>query len=303
MIRIESLDFAYDNENHIFQDFSIEINNGIHGMIGINGAGKSTLLKIILGFLNPASGKITVGGIDSRQEHLEFLRHIGVVLESTEFPPWMVVADQLIYVAQLRGMNRHQAIQEVDRLLEKFELGTKKQSKVKSLSAGLKQRFVLIQACIGTPEYLFLDEPTANLDAQSRITILKFLKKIARERNTNILMFSHILSDLEKFCDHYSILHQGKIVDQNSIKALISNNSYREYIFRFPVEYNRDRIKTQIVKYGTISEENEFEILYEVDPDKVTEFKALQFDSSVSVTNVRSLLEQVFLEKTGVENL
>jgi ABC-2 type transport system ATP-binding protein len=302
MIEVNQITFDYNGRQKVFDDFSCTIPNGIYGMVGINGAGKSTLLKLLLGLIHPQHGEILINDKNMKTQRFELLKSIGVIFENANFPPWMKVYEHLVYVGQLRGLTRHESMRQVDELLVELDLDQKRNDKVNTLSAGLTQRFAIAQACLGSPAFLFLDEPTSNLDAQSRIKILKYLRTLSRHDGTNILIFSHVLSDLEKFCDAFGILHQGEIILDQTITDLIKHNHHKQYILRYTEDVDIEELKSKILPFASIIEEYTYELLINIDDNtKYNEFKAVQFQDSVTLMPSKSLLEQVFLEKTGVE--
>lgn len=299
MISIEKIKFGYTKNHLIFDEFSMNINPGILGLVGVNGAGKSTLLKLILGLLRLQDGDIKINSLSIRNDRFKILKSVGVVFEDAEFPAWTKVYDQLIYVGILRGLSRERCLQEVNQLLEEFDIVEKKASFVNSLSAGLKQRFSIIQACIGYPKLLLLDEPSSNLDAHARIKTLEFLRRISKNKGVNIIILSHVLSDLEKFCDEFAIMHNGKIVVSQSINELITNNFHKYFSLSIPDNRNIDPVVELIQDLCVITHQTEFQIQLKIETKK--QYQALykiKLPEFTTLIPQYSLLEQYFLEKT-----
>lgn len=299
MIEVHEISFGY-GRHQVFIDFSINFDHNIFGFIGPNGAGKSTLLKLITGLLRTKSGDILVNQKHVTNQREEVLKEIGVLHENPVFPDWFFVMDHLLYVGQIRGLTRSESHVQASSLLKEFDLLDKQYSKVSKLSAGLKQRFGIAQAVMGTPNILLLDEPTANLDASSRVKILKFLRKLSRDEGVQIIIMSHVLSDLEKFCDGYAIIDKGKLLEKKSIIQLMHDNFYKEYTARFQQLEDREYINQQLEKLGAeIVDTNNIEILFQIkNKSQVENLNQIQWPPTTSVYPSRSLLEQVFLEHT-----
>jgi len=288
----------------VFDNFSLSVNDRIFGLIGVNGAGKSTLLKLVLGLLQTSSGEIIVHNQNIKNHRKEVLKQVGVVFENPVFPGWTQVTDHLLYVGQIRGLTRQEAHQEVNLLLEVLNLEEKRQALLADLSAGLKQRFAIAQALIGSPSLIFLDEPTANLDAKSRSSVLKYLRATARDKDLSIIIFSHILDDLEKFCDSYGILHRGQLVRQEMIAELIQHEFIDHYQIRCLDPQELPKIREFLLAEGfEVLDEDNQEILVALHTrEEVSKLQQLQFPTGVSIHPDRGLLEQVFFEEIGANS-
>ena len=249
-LKITDLTFSYGilNKNVVFKDFNFSTDHDIVGLIGPNGAGKSTLVKILLGLLIPEKGKIEIFGKKINYTDKTYLQHIGVSFEIPVFPPWATILDYLIWVGRARGLKKEVAIEQAMYLITLFNLNKKRYHNANTLSAGLKKRYSLALAIIGAPDLLILDEPTANLDVETRINILNFLKHFSKENNIKILIMSHILTELEKICDEIAILYNGEIHYQSSILSLYKN----EFIKYYELRGNINSIKKIIPKILSI---------------------------------------------------
>jgi ABC-2 type transport system ATP-binding protein len=299
MIEVKNLTFSYTKTSNIFNNLSFTIKDNFYGLIGINGAGKSTLLKLCLGFIQPEAGDIICNGLSSRSQRTEMLKIIGVMHENPKFPSWVRPLDYLKWVGQLRGLSTNESRIKATELLKQFGLLERKHDKVSDLSAGLTQRFALTQAIIGNPQILFLDEPTTNMDIRFRNLVMEYLKNLSIDTNTQIVVMSHILSDLERYCDYTGILHEGQLVYEDSIQNLLKSTSYRFFILRgddigvMKKELSKNEIK--IVKEGR----NEIIVEY---PEGIDNLRNI-FSNTYSciISPQRSLLEQRFLDMTGVQ--
>ncbi len=297
MIAIDNLGFAY-GDKRIYEGFSLNLHGRLIGLIGQNGAGKTTLVNLMLGILRPESGRITIDNLDVKQQRNEVLELVGVMFEHSEFPRWISLARYLSFVAQVRGMDSLTAQSEADRLLKKFDLWDYRDRNFQKLSAGMKQKFGIAQAIIGFPKYIFLDEPTANLDVKARMEVLEYLQQVVWEKDVTVIILSHILHDLERICDHVVFIHEGKLVMEDEMTNLLSMDYNREYSIRLR---SVDEVQRMVEGLG--------ELGIEITGKKgiVLEFRCKNEDlkrireliEDVPVAPTRSLLEQIFVDKVG----
>ena len=299
MINIKSLSFSY-GKKAVYVDFNLSVDGTVIGMIGQNGAGKTTLVNIILGLLIPSRGTISVDGTDIEKDRRSFLKMVGASFEDSEFPSWISLHDYLVFVAQVRGLSRTDAEKEGNALLDRFDLTEYKDKNFQKLSAGMKQKFRIAQAIIGYPRYIFLDEPTANLDVRARADILEYLHDLAWEKGLRIIILSHILHDLEKICDTVVMIHEGRLVLQSSMEELLSFDISRVYRLRCKSQTEITDLVGQleslhvknITTKGTTLE-------FSATTKKLREIEPVIGGHTVSPT--RSTLEQIFVNQTGGE--
>jgi len=198
-----------DRKVKAVNSIDLKVEGGIHGFIGPNGAGKSTTLKMIVGAINPTSGKGTIqghplGSVAAR-------RCIGYLPEHPRFYD-KPLYDYLVYMGRLGGMRKVQARTRVLELVEWLELGEAMNRNVNDFSAGMKQKAGFAQALIHEPPILILDEPTANLDPLGRAGVLEKIKYLAQEKETTIFISSHILAEVEKVVRQVSVISRGQIL-------------------------------------------------------------------------------------------
>ena len=191
---------------------------GVSGLVGPNGAGKTTLINILIGLIKPDRGEAYVLGLDVLKEGVEIRRRIRVLQEDQVFPKNMSLRRYLLHAARLYECD----VSEVSRVLKLTGLIEYSERSIKSLSAGLLQRLRLAQALIGEPELIILDEPTKSLDPLARVEFLNIVSRLNRDRGVNFLISSHILPELEKICNWFSIINRGVIVAQGTLIDLAS---------------------------------------------------------------------------------
>lgn len=214
---------AVENVTKKFGDFtavdnlSMTIGEGqMYGFLGANGAGKTTTFRMILGLLDPTEGKITWNG---RPITYERSSEIGYLPEERGLYPKMKVEEQLIYLAQLRGMSRSDAKKETAVWFDRFEVPHYAQKKVEELSKGNQQKIQLIASLLHRPSLLILDEPFSGLDPVNVEMLKKAILDFQKEGAT-IVFSSHRMDHVEELCDHMSILHNGKIVIGGEIREV-----------------------------------------------------------------------------------
>ena len=209
----------------------LEVQAGtIHGFVGPNGAGKTTTMKMLIGALHSTRGHGWVKG--HRMGSIAARALIGYAPEHPVLYDDMTGIDYLVYMARMCGVDREKAKRRAHYLLEWLDLNGFAGHKVGGFSAGMKQKLSLAQSLIHEPEILILDEPTANMDPTGRLSILKKLKQLAKERKVTILLSSHILSELEQIVDSLTMINKGQIVLQGDIKELRKKFSENHYLLK-----------------------------------------------------------------------
>lgn len=188
----------------------------IIGLLGHNGAGKTTSMKLILGLLRPTRGEVRVMGMaPSLQSGHEHRRRIGFLPENVSFYQQLSGREVLRYFARLKGA----ALPEVERLLERVGLAAAADRRIRTWSKGMRQRLGLVQALLGEPRLLMLDEPTAGLDPAATREFYNTLDEL-RGRGTTVLLSSHVLPGIEGHIDRAAILGQGRLLAAGSLDAL-----------------------------------------------------------------------------------
>jgi ABC-2 type transport system ATP-binding protein len=186
------------------------------GLIGPNGAGKTTTIEILEGLLAPDEGVVEVLGLRWTTDEHELRQRLGIQLQETQ------LADKLTVEETLRLFRSfYQRGREVEDLLQMVELESKRRSWVSKLSGGQKQRLSVACALAGSPDVLFLDEPTTGLDPQSRRQLWGILNRFRADGGT-ILLTTHYMDEAEVLCDRVAIVDKGKVIALDTPKVLIS---------------------------------------------------------------------------------
>ncbi|RKP52886.1 ATP-binding cassette domain-containing protein [Cohnella endophytica] len=196
---------------------SFEVSQGeIYGLLGANGAGKTTTMRMILGLILPDEGDIRYAGKAYSNEQLSML---GYLPEERGMYPKIKVSDQIIYLAQLRGMSRKDADQNLKRWLDKFQVPEYYNKKVEELSKGNQQKIQFIAAVIHNPRVLILDEAFSGLDPVN-VELLKSTVKELRDGGTSIVFSTHRMEHVEELCRNITIMHKSNPVLQGPIKEI-----------------------------------------------------------------------------------
>src|SRR6266508_885797 len=192
----------------------------ILGFLGPNGAGKTTSIRILTTMMEPESGHFIVDGIGSEYPE-KIRRKIGVLPENLGFPRQMTGMEYLVYYGQLYGRTAAEAKNYALKLLEDVGLQKRGKSLIGSYSHGMRQRIGIARALVNDPVVVFLDEPTLGLDPRGQQELLELVQRIARERNTGVVLCSHLLTEIERVCDDVVILNLGQIVARGSVAEVV----------------------------------------------------------------------------------
>jgi len=218
MIQVQNLT-KYFNDFCAVDQISFDIPKGeILGLLGPNGAGKTTTLRMLTGFLRPTAGNIRIKDYSIKKNSLEIRKLLGYLPESAPLYHDMLVFDYLVYIANIRKLDRGAKEAGIHELVELCGLNDAMHKPISVLSKGYKQRVGLAHAMMNDPEILILDEPTSGLDPNQIIEIRDIIKRIGKEKT--IIISTHILSEAEAACDRIVIINQGKIVADDSTESL-----------------------------------------------------------------------------------
>ncbi len=206
---------------YALKDFTTELTEGVYGLLGANGAGKTTLINIIVGILGSDGGTVLIDGQDAGTLGKDFLSKIGYMPQYPVFYRDFTVMDFLLYMCALKGIPAEQGKKRALELLDIVNLSDAKDKKIGALSGGMRQRVGIVQAMLGDPEILILDEPTAGLDPSERIRFRNLISKFAQGRT--ILLATHIVSDVECIAKEIMILKEGSLITQGTTDTLEQN--------------------------------------------------------------------------------
>ncbi len=218
MIHVEHLTKRYGPKTAI-DDVTFSVEKGeVLAFLGPNGAGKTTTMRILTGSLPATSGVARVAGYDCFDQPMEVKRVIGYLPESPPLYTEMTVTEYLIFVARIKGVPVAQIPSALDQVMQRLSLGEVRGRLIANLSRGFKQRVGLAQALVHNPAVLILDEPTTGLDPKQIIEIRELIRELAGSHT--IILSTHILPEATAVADRVVIIHEGRIVAEDSQERL-----------------------------------------------------------------------------------
>ena len=220
VIRCEQLTKRYPGDILAVDRLDLTVHRGeIFGLLGPNGAGKTTTVGMLTTLVIPTSGKAFVAGINVVTHPALIKRLIGVVAQTNNLDRDLTVWENLYYHGRFFGMSAKESREATDRLLVEFRLADRAKAEVMAISGGMARRLQVARALLHRPSVLFLDEPTAGLDPQSRIALWEILDKLHDEGQT-ILLTTHYMEEADSVCDRLAIMDYGRILAVDSPKGL-----------------------------------------------------------------------------------
>jgi len=224
MITIENLRREYGDLVAV-EDLSVSIPQGeIYGLIGPNGAGKTTSIRMACGLLTPTSGRVTVNGVDVHGDPELAQSYIGYLSDFFNVYDDLKVWEYLDYFAHAYKMNEAAISARIEEVIAEVGLEVKRDSFIRGLSRGMKQRLGIARAIIHRPQVLLLDEPASGLDPKARADLRAVLRSL-RDAGTTVLISSHILSELEGFCTSIGVMERGRMVRSGRIDAIVAEQT------------------------------------------------------------------------------
>lgn len=206
---------------------SLRLEQGVYGLLGPNGAGKSTLMNILSGNLSADSGSVTYGGVDIAKLGRDYRAVLGFMPQQLGLYQQFTGFRFLSYIAALKGMDRRRAAQEIEEIAALVNLSDVLHRRVGAYSGGMKQRLLIAQAVLNSPEILILDEPTAGLDPKERIRIRNLISEISSDKI--VLLATHVVSDVESIGREVILLKKGRVVKQDTPQNLLASLRGRVY--------------------------------------------------------------------------
>ncbi len=219
VLTVSGLSKTYATGFNALKNVNLEIRRGeIFALLGPNGAGKTTLINIICGIVNPSAGTITADGHDIIRDFREARARIGLVPQELATDMFETVWNTTQYSRGLFGKPRDAAF--VERVLRDLSLWDKKDSKIMTLSGGMKRRVMIAKALSHEPTILFLDEPTAGVDVELRRDMWQMVRGL-RERGVTIILTTHYIEEAEEMADRIGVISKGELIVVEEKTALM----------------------------------------------------------------------------------
>ena len=192
---------------------------GVIGLLGSNGAGKTTLMRMICGILRPTGGTICFKDGSTLDASEELYRDaLGYLPQDFGYYPDFTGKDFLMYLAALKGLDKHTARRKCAELLRIVSLESAAGKKIKTYSGGMKQRLGIAQAVLNDPKILVLDEPTAGLDPKERVRFRNLIAELGKD--SIVILSTHIVSDVEHIADRILMMKDGQFIHEGTLEGI-----------------------------------------------------------------------------------
>ena len=271
----------------------------ILGLLGPNGAGKTTTVECVIGLREPDAGSIEISGVDARRRPRHVKQKIGAALQTTSLQDKITPREALELFGSFYEKRETPA-----KLLERFALVDKADAAFETLSGGQRQRLALALAFVNRPEVVFLDEPTAGLDPQSRRELHAQIAQMRSDGHT-LLLTTHNLDEAERLCDRVAIIDRGRIVATGTPRDLMARSKSAQTISLATMQPFDRSLLQSLNGVGKIAEEGDRVKFTTPDVNHTLgELVALLNAKRIEIAELhveKATLEDVFLELTGTE--
>jgi ABC-2 type transport system ATP-binding protein len=246
LVETRQLTKRYGRQVLALDALSVQIGEGVTGLVGANGAGKSTLIKILLGLLAPSSGGANLLGFDVASQGPQLRQFVGYMPEHDCLPPDVSATDFVIHMARINGLPPAAARERTAETLRHVGLFEERYRAIGTYSTGMKQRVKLAQALVHDPSLLMLDEPTNGLDPAGRDEMLDLIRRIGRDFGISMLMSSHLLGEIERVCDSLVVIDAGRLMRSDTIASFTASKQ----VLTVEVDDRQDELKQRLEAKG-----------------------------------------------------
>ena len=281
-------------DKHVVDNISFSLEEpGVFGLLGTNGAGKTTTIRMILGIIKKDSGEITWNGKAVTRGNVNF----GYLPEERGLYPKSTIYDQLVYFANLKGLDMRAADKAVKMWLDKLNLMEYINSPAEKLSKGNQQKVQFITAMLHDPDLIVLDEPFSGLDPLNTEILSKIMKDLVKS-GKYIIMSSHQMSVIEEFCSNLVILNRGKTVLSGNLKEIKDSYETNKVLIETTNEIDGilKRLKVDVL------DKNDDEYLVSADADDRRKLLKELVKNNIEVKTfkvIKPTLHEIFIEKVG----
>lgn len=217
-LSVRELTKRYGDGTLALDRLDLEVPDGsFFGLLGPNGAGKTTLIGAVCNLVRPGGGTIRVFGHSG--ETMAARRSIGIAEQEPNLDKFLTVFETLLYHGGYYGMNRIEASERAEEMIDAFDLRAKRNVEAPKLSGGMRRRLLLARALLHRPRLVILDEPTAGVDLELRHELWDYIRQLHR-RGTTILLTTHYLEEAESLCDEIALISAGRIVARDTAAGL-----------------------------------------------------------------------------------
>lgn len=296
-LEIQQLNKTYRNGVRALNDINLNVQDGdLFAFLGPNGAGKSTVIGIITTLVNITSGSVKVYGKDVVKYPEATKKMIGVVPQEYNLNQFIPIQETMINIGGYFGLSKKKSMMRTQELFEDLDIWHKRESTPRELSGGMKRRLMIARALIHNPKLLILDEPTAGVDTELRLTMWDFFKKLNQDGVT-IILTTHYLEEAERLCKNLAIIHHGEVVQNSPMSEVISSTRKHTYIIRTDSDISKSKVFEDKIK---IIDEKSCEIMVD---NKISISQIInEFNKNnvnvVDILSKRNKLEELFIELT-----
>ncbi|MBC8299694.1 MAG: ABC transporter ATP-binding protein [Pelagibacterales bacterium] len=295
------LNKVYKNKVLALDNISLSVKKGdLFAFLGPNGAGKSTVIGIISSLVRITSGEVLVFGKNVQKNPDFAKRNIGLVPQEYNLNQFIPIEETMINVAGYFGINKDEAEKRTYKLFNQLGIWNKRKNTPRELSGGMKRRLMIARALIHDPKLLILDEPTAGVDTELRLTMWDFFQEL-NSKGVTIILTTHYLEEAERLCKNLAIIHKGSIIQHSSMNEVFQMRKKHTYIIKTSNNITGDLISDDLVFKTIDSNTCEITVDNEVSITKIIEKLK---DININVLNIiskRNRLEELFMELTKEE--
>lgn len=193
----------------------------IYGLLGANGAGKTTTLRMLATILAPSEGTAMVAGYDVVKDPQMVRSHVGFLSTATALYGRLSAQEMVEYFGRLHGLDEPTLRRRIDEIFARLEMDEFRDRRCDKLSTGMKQKVSIARTLVHDPSVMIFDEPTVGLDVMAARTIAGFIRE-CRDNGKTVVFSTHVMSEVEKLCDHIGIIHGGKLMAEGTLSELRS---------------------------------------------------------------------------------
>lgn len=294
MLEVNNVELRYGDfiaVHHL--DFTLKPGE-IFGLLGTNGAGKTTSFRVIMGLLSPSKGSVKYFNEKVGYHNVD---DIGYMIEERSLLQKMKVKDLMLYIGQLKSMNKPTILKRLDYWLAFFEIPEYKDTMIKELSKGNQQKIQFISAIINEPKLLVLDEPFSGLDPINTTLFVKAIKQF-QAAGTMIIFSSHQLDHVESFCEKIVVLEKGRSIIEGNILQI--KKDFKKLTIKIDADVDIEHIKTLPGVYNVIPNNTFINVKIESDDYIQGVFDYVKTCDQVMRFEVESAsLSEIFVAKVG----
>lgn len=258
------------------QDLNLTVTQGeVFGLLGPNGAGKTTTILMLLGLTEPTAGQVRVLGLDPARQPLSVKARVGYLPEQIGFYDGLTAFENLIYIAKLNGLPRHEAYRRIDALLTQMGLDQVANRRVGAFSRGMRQRLGVAEVLLKQPQLVIMDEPTQGLDPEAAHEFLEIIRRLKQDGIT-VLLSSHQLHQVQAVCDRVGLFHRGQMVLCGTVPELAQRVIGGAYRIHLQAEGPADLEETLLRLDSVIRVQRSEPLIYELEAREDVRAQAAQ---------------------------